>query len=182
MGVLLLSDSSAQRDAEPLIIAAVAKYFAVESEPTRIELGDRVQVQVDGATADRSILVEAFAHVGPVLSGQARKLTSDAFKLVWVGRRVGAKRLVIVVVDLDAQAFLLRPRAWLTAALKESGGRCCPGEHRRYCQCACGRSATCPISMKNPTEPTSSSDTLGLLRQAGSTPEITQICVFTRAR
>jgi hypothetical protein len=85
-----------------------------------IDLGDGVQVQIDGASSDRSVLVEAYAHVGPRLSGQSRKLTTDAFKLVWAGRRLGASRLVIAVADVDAEAYLLRPRAWLTAALRDS--------------------------------------------------------------
>lgn len=114
------SDSTAQRDAEPLIVAAVAEYVGVELAAATIDLGDGVQVQIDGASADRAVLVEAYAHVGPLLSGQSRKLTTDAFKLVWAGGRIGATRLVIAVADVDAEAYLLRPRAWLTAALRDS--------------------------------------------------------------
>lgn len=115
------SDSSAQRAAEPLIVEAVAAFVGVELAAETIDLGDGVKVQIDGASADRSVLVEAYAHVGPLLSGQSRKLTTDAFKLVWAGARLGAKRLVIAVADTDAEAYLLRPRAWLTAALRDSG-------------------------------------------------------------
>jgi hypothetical protein len=112
------SDSTAQRDAEPLIIGAVAAYIGEELAPASIDLGDGVRVQIDGATVDRSVLVEAYAHVGPLLSGQSRKLTTDAFKLVWAGARLGASRLIIA--DTDAETYLLRPRAWLTAALRDS--------------------------------------------------------------
>lgn len=114
------SDSTAQRDAEPLIIGAVAAYIGKELAPASIDLGDGVRVQIDGATVDRSVLVEAYAHVGPLLSGQSRKLTTDAFKLVWAGARLGASRLIIAVADTDAETYLLRPRAWLTAALRDS--------------------------------------------------------------
>jgi|JI10StandDraft_1071094.scaffolds.fasta_scaffold48680_4 hypothetical protein len=120
MSVTHPSDSSAQRAAEPLIVAAVAEYVGLELMAETIDLGDGVQVQIDGASSDRSVLVEAYAHVGPRLSGQSRKLTTDAFKLVWAGRRLGASRLVIAVADVDAEAYLLRPRAWLTAALRDS--------------------------------------------------------------
>ena len=115
------SDSGAQRAAEPLIVDAVAAFVGVELAAETIDLGDGVKVQIDGASVDRSLLVEAFAHVGPLLSGQSRKLTTDAFKLVWAGGRLGSKRLVIAVVDEDAEAYLLRPRAWLTAAIRDSG-------------------------------------------------------------
>lgn len=114
------SDSSAQRAAEPLIVNAVAEFVGVPLDAATIDLGDGVKVQIDGASLDRSVLVEAYAHVGPVLSGQSRKLTMDAFKLVWAGGRLGATRLVIAVADADAEAYLLRPRAWLTAALRDS--------------------------------------------------------------
>ena len=114
------SDSGAQRAAEPLIVEAVAAFVGVDLRAETIDLGDGVKVQIDGASADRSVLVEAFAHVGPLRSGQIRKLTTDAFKLVWAGGRLGARRLVIAVIDSDAEAYLLRPRAWLTAALIDS--------------------------------------------------------------
>jgi hypothetical protein len=114
------SDSSAQRAAEPLIVKAVAEFVGVPLAAATIDLGDGVKVQIDGAALDRSVLVEAYAHVGPLLSGQSRKLTTDAFKLVWAGGRLGARRLVIAVADVEAEAYLLRPRAWLTAALRDS--------------------------------------------------------------
>ena len=85
-----------------------------------ITLGDEVTMQMDGAPADRFALVEAYAHVGPLHSGQSRELTKDAFKLVCAGDCLGATRLVIAVADSDAAAYLLRPRAWLRAALRDS--------------------------------------------------------------
>jgi hypothetical protein len=114
------SDSTAQRDAEPLIVSAVSEYRGIELSAATIGLDDGVEVQIDGASQDRSVLVEAYAHVGPLLSGQSRKLSNDAFKLVWAGRRLGASRLVIAVADIDAEAYLTRPHAWLTAALRDS--------------------------------------------------------------
>lgn len=114
------SDSIAQRDAEPLIVAAVAECIGLELATATIDLGEGVQVQIDGASADRSVLVESYAHVAPLRSGQSRKLTTGAFKLVWAGGRLGATRLMIAVADLDAEAYLLRPHAWLTAALRDS--------------------------------------------------------------
>lgn len=96
------SDSSAQRAAEPLIVNAVAQFVGVPLDGATIDLGDGVKVQIDDASLDRSVLVEAYAHMGPLLSGQSRKLTTDAFKLVWAGGRLGARRLVIAVADVEA--------------------------------------------------------------------------------
>jgi len=114
------SDSSAQQAAEPLIIAAVASYLGVELLPARIQMGNGVRVEVDGASADQAVLVEAYAHVGRVRAAQGKKLATDAFKLVWAGQSLGATRLVIAVADIDAEKYLLRPGAWLTAALRDS--------------------------------------------------------------
>jgi hypothetical protein len=63
-------------------------------------------VQIGGASADRSVRVEAHAHVGLPLTGQSRKLTTDTVKPVGAGARLGTKRLVMAVADSDAEAYL----------------------------------------------------------------------------
>lgn len=115
------SDSTAQRDAEPHIIAAVSNHVGLPLASITVDLGDGVRVQLDGASEGYSVIVEAFARVGTVKSGQQRKMTSDAFKLVWVGKRLNAQRLIIAVSDQDVERFLTRPKAWLTAALADAG-------------------------------------------------------------
>lgn len=115
------SDSSAQRAAEPLIIAAVAQRLARPLRPTVLPIEDGVKVQIDGATKELDVLVEAYAHVGPLRGGQPKKLATDAFKLQWIGRRVGASQLILAVADLATEAYLTRPRAWLTQALADAG-------------------------------------------------------------
>lgn len=115
-----LSDSLAQRDAEPLILAAVADFVGVPLAPMSIELGDGVHVEIDGAAGDRSVLVEIYAHIGKLVGAQPKKLATDAFKLTWVGGQVGAERLIIAVIDADVEAHLMRPKAWLTAALRDN--------------------------------------------------------------
>jgi hypothetical protein len=115
------SSSHAQRDAERHILDAVARRVGVPLAPARVELGDGVRVELDGADDDRTVLVEVFAHLGAVKPGQARKMATDAFKLIWAGRRLDATRLVIAVADPATEAYLRRPSAWLTAALRDSG-------------------------------------------------------------
>lgn len=115
-----VSDSLAQRDAEPLIIAAVAAYVGVPLAPARITFEDGVRVEIDGASEDRAVLVEAYAHTGVLRGGQPKKLATDAFKLTWAGRKLGSTRLIIAVIDEDVEQYLLRPKAWLTEALRDS--------------------------------------------------------------
>lgn len=114
------SRSDVQQQAEPLAIAEVSAIVGVALTPRRIDMGDGVSVEIDGASADGSVLVEVSAHVGPLRGAQPRKLASDAFKLVWAGKRLGSTRLVIAVVDDGPAAYLRRPKAWLTAALLDS--------------------------------------------------------------
>lgn len=114
------SDSIAQHAAEPLILAAVSALIGVELAPSRIDMGEGVRVELDGASADRKILVEAYAHIGRLRGAQPRKLASDAFKLVWAGQKLEADRLIIAVIDEEVEAYLLRPKAWLTAALRDA--------------------------------------------------------------
>ncbi len=116
-----VSDSASQRRAEPLIIAAVAERLEVPLAPARILVEGEVRVELDGASTDRSVLVEAYAHIGALRGSQPRKLASDALKLSWVGARLGASRLIIAVIDADVERYLLRPRAWLSLALADIG-------------------------------------------------------------
>lgn len=114
------SDSLAQRDAESLMIAAVAAQLGVELRATVISDRD-AKVQIDGAASDRSVLVEAYAHIGPLRGAQPKKLATDAFKLSWIGPKVGAKRLILAVLDEAAANYLRRPKAWLTSAVEDAG-------------------------------------------------------------
>ena len=115
-----VSDSLAQRNAEPLIIAAVAAYVGVPLAPARITFEDGVRVEIDGASEDRAVLVEAYAHTGVLRGGQPKKLATDAFKLTWAGRKLGSTRLIVAVIDEEVEQYLLRPKAWLTAAMRDS--------------------------------------------------------------
>ena len=114
------SDSLAQRGAESLMIAAVAASLGVELHPTVISDRD-AKVQIDGATSDLTVLVEAYAHIGPLRGAQPKKLATDAFKLSWIGPRVGATTLVLAVLDDAAANYLRRPKAWLTSAIEDAG-------------------------------------------------------------
>lgn len=111
------SDSYAQRDAEVVIVAALSAKLNVPLQKTSIPTGNGGRVELDGATEDLSVLVEAYAHQGRLRGGQPKKLATDALKLTWIGRQVGAKRLILAVADEQVETYLRRPKAWLTQAL-----------------------------------------------------------------
>jgi hypothetical protein len=60
-------------------------------------------------------------HIGKLKSARSKKLTTDAFELAWARGKRGASRLTIAVADVETERYLLRPRAWLTAALRDAG-------------------------------------------------------------
>jgi len=113
------SDSTEQRTAEIAIIAAVSEIVGVPLAPARIKIDD-ARVEIDGASDDRSVLVEAYARIGALRGGQPKKLATDAFKLAWAGEKLGAQRRIIAVAGEEADAYLRRPGAWLTAALRDA--------------------------------------------------------------
>lgn len=115
------SDSRAQREAEVAILAALSARLGQPLTKTSVPIGNGGRVEIDGATADLSILVEAYAHQGALRGGQPKKLATDALKLVWIGRQVEAKRMILVVADQEVESYLKRPRAWLTQALIDLG-------------------------------------------------------------
>ena len=75
------SDSAVQRSAETVIITAVAKTVGTPLTKTRFQLADDIECEVDGASADGLILVEAFAHQGAMRGAHLKKVSEDAFKL-----------------------------------------------------------------------------------------------------
>lgn len=92
------------------MIAAVAAQLGVDLRPTVIPDRD-AKVQIDGAAADLKMLVEACAHIGPLRGAHPKKLATDAFKLSWIGPRVGATTLILAVLDDAAAKYLRRPKA-----------------------------------------------------------------------
>jgi len=94
----------------------------VSQEARRIPIGaDGVAIRANGAADDYSVLVEITAHVGRIKGGQIHKLAADAFKLIWAGSRLGSTRLILAVIDEGTEAYLRRPKAWLTGALEDNG-------------------------------------------------------------
>ncbi|WP_127817685.1 hypothetical protein [Microbacterium sp. CPCC 204701] len=115
------SDSRAQREAEVAIIAALSARLGQPLAKTSVPTGNGGRVELDGATGDLSILVEAYAHQGTLRGSQPKKLATDALKLTWIGRQVKAKRKILAVADQEVESYLQRPKAWLTQALIDLG-------------------------------------------------------------
>lgn len=111
------SDSTAQREAEPLMIEAVAKVVKVPLTKRRIELGGGVTCEVDGVSEDGRVLVEAYAHQGAMRGAQLKKVAEDAFKLVTITKGLNDARLIIAFADETAAKSFLGT-SWKAEALR----------------------------------------------------------------
>lgn len=110
------SDSTAQSDAEPLILAAVAEQLGVTLEPRRLTLPGGASADVDGVAANESVLVEVFARQGGLKGGQRGKIARDALKLITLGQHRPGARLILALAD-EAAAKPLTAKSWLADAL-----------------------------------------------------------------
>lgn len=114
-------DSREQQDAEAVMVALLADQLGVPLAPRRIELGDGRRVEIDAASEDLTILCEAWAHQGAPKSAQRNKVLTDAFKLAFTARAVGAPARLILLLSDEAAAAPFRGRSWYAAALAEFG-------------------------------------------------------------
>jgi len=115
-----LSDSAAQREAEPLLLAAVSAELNVDLKPRRLSLPGGAHCDVDGVSPDEMVLVEAFARQGKLLGGQRGKIARDALKLMTLARHRPGAQIIIAVAD-EVVAEELTAASWLAEALKTFG-------------------------------------------------------------
>jgi len=111
-----LSDSAIQREAEPLILAEVSTIVGKDLAPRTLCLENGARVQVDGADANESVLVEIFAHQGPLKGGQKKKVSQDALKLITLRRNRPEAQLILAFADEQAAAYA-NTGTWVSAAL-----------------------------------------------------------------
>lgn len=110
------SGSREQRDAEPLVLAAVAVAMGTVLAPRRLRLPGGSAVDVDGVGDDPPVLVEVYAHQGALRGSQPKKLATDALKLLTVRETLApGARLVLALTDERAAAGIRS--GWLGEAL-----------------------------------------------------------------
>jgi hypothetical protein len=112
------SDSKPQMLAETAILAALGKSLGVTLEQgATVPLGDS-QVRPDGVTADGSVFVEVFAHIGRLRGGQRHKVSTDALKLLAIRKAHPEARLILAFADEEAAASV---SGWKAETLKANG-------------------------------------------------------------
>ena len=115
-------NSQEQRLAEGHMLAALGKRLGLTLAPRRIFHPSGARVEIDGADAGLSVLVECWAHQGPAKVAQKNKLVVDATKLNWIAKSLdpAPERLILCVSDPAAVGHLSGV-SWQAQAIKEMG-------------------------------------------------------------
>jgi hypothetical protein len=115
--------SREQRDAERVMLDLLGAELGHGLEPATLTVPSGARVEVDGADAERSVLVECWAHQGNPKAAQRHKVLADALKLTWIGSTIYPRpRLILCMSDPAAAApFLPEARSWAAQALKDLG-------------------------------------------------------------
>lgn len=114
-------DSSEQRDAEAILLAALGERLGVPLAPARVFLPDGSYVDVDGLGADPAVLVEAWAHQGSPKSAQRNKVLADALKLVHVASQLPVPHRKVLCLSDEEAARPFVGRSWYAGALRSMG-------------------------------------------------------------
>lgn len=112
------SGSAEQLRAEEEIRKLLSHELGVELAPKRMELSAGTHVDVDGVAPDESLLVEIFAHQGPLKGGQRHKIQGDSLKLITLGKTRPASRLIIALCDQETANGVT---GWLAHTLEAFG-------------------------------------------------------------
>jgi hypothetical protein len=115
--------SRAQRDIERVMLDLLSQQLGCVLNPVRLTVPSGERVEVDGADAELSVLVECWAHQGPPKSAQRHKVLADAFKLTWISTtRYPRPRLILCLSDsLAAAPFRPGARSWAARAFQDLG-------------------------------------------------------------
>lgn len=99
------SNSSVQTEAERVIVArlAEAEGLTLLSKPGKIAVGS-ASVNVDAATADETVLVEAYARQGRLKGSQPKKIAQDILKLALIKMQPGRESTRAIVAFASQEA------------------------------------------------------------------------------
>ena len=113
---------SEQRRVEALMLALLGQRRAIELMPRRLTSPSGAYIDVDGVTADGSVLVECWAHRGPAKVAQKYKLVNDAAKLHWASSWLSPSPAELLLCVGDEMAVKhLRGKSWQGEAIRELG-------------------------------------------------------------
>jgi hypothetical protein len=99
----------------------LSERLGVSLEKRRFPLPEGGWLEIDGACDQPPILCEAWAHQGPAKAAQKHKLMTDAVKLLYAAKLMGAPPCLILLFADETAAAHLRGRSWMGQMLKGNG-------------------------------------------------------------
>ena len=114
------SSSHEQQAAEVIVLQLLSSEWGIDASPASVELPGGARVEVDGVCAEPRAFVEVFAHQGAMKGGQRHKVSTDALKLITLGRAFPGARLILAFAD-KAAARSLSGATWRAEALRTWG-------------------------------------------------------------
>ena len=117
-----MSSSEVQTNAEEVIVASLATLLGVglEQQPGKIGLQGGVSIEVDAATEDGSIVVEAYARQGRLKGAQLKKVAQDILKLALLKREKDREQTETIIAFASQEAHD-SISGWLRQAAKSFG-------------------------------------------------------------
>jgi hypothetical protein len=104
------------------MLDALGDTLGLRFEPWTYIHESGVSVNVDGADAGGTVLVECWAHQGTPKGGQLNKPILDAFKLMWLANNLDPRpRLVLCLSDEQAARPFSTAKSWRAQALRDGG-------------------------------------------------------------
>lgn len=114
------SSSAEQQSAEAVILAALSVQLGTSVCARKVDLPGGASMNVDGVADEPLTFVEVFAHQGQLKGGQHHKVSTDALKLVTLGRVYPQARLILAFGD-QAATSTLSGGGWKAEALRTWG-------------------------------------------------------------
>ncbi|WP_041833739.1 hypothetical protein [Actinoplanes sp. N902-109] len=105
---------------ERAMLLALSETVGADLRPRSIDLGDGTWLEIEGADAENSLLVQVIGNQGTFRSQHRNKVMADMFKLTWLRTsRFPDSRIVLCVSETAAQVFT--PSGWSTKAALDLG-------------------------------------------------------------
>lgn len=115
--------TASRRTIERAMLDELGERLGVSLEPVRIAAATGAHVEIDGADADRSVLVACWTQRGRPTAEQEHRLLADTLKLSWIAATFQPRpRLILSFGDQQAaEPFLPSGSSWAGHALRDLG-------------------------------------------------------------
>jgi hypothetical protein len=116
-------DSAEQRAAEEAMLQLLGRELGVTLKKRRLTADGGAWIEVDGFSDQPPVLVEAWAHQGPLKPAQKAKVITDVLRLAWAEATFlpGAKKILLFSDEEAAGRFRPGRNTWSGAAVAHFG-------------------------------------------------------------